>query len=79
MKSQDFQIRIKVIQARQLDGNNIHPICRIKCFNIYKNTKIMRSTNSPFWNEVFFFNFHQSPAELFDQPIEFQVYNSLKY
>lgn len=44
-----------------------------------KNTKTMRSTNSPYWNEVFFFNFNSSPANLFEETIEFQVYNSLKY
>ncbi len=78
-KPQDFQIRIKIFQARHLDGNNIHPMCRIKCANIEKHTKIIRSTNNPFWAEVFFFNFNISPADLFDQAIEFQVFNSLNF
>jgi hypothetical protein len=78
-KLQDFQIRIKVFQARQLDGNNIHPMTRIKCANQQKHTKTMRSTNSPYWDEVFFFNFNSSQADLFDQMIEFQVYNALSY
>jgi hypothetical protein len=78
-KPQDFQVRVKVFEARQLDGNNIHPMCRIKCANISKFTKTRRSTNNPYWDEVFFFNFHLSPAEFFDQTIEFQVYNSVSY
>jgi hypothetical protein len=51
-KVQDFQIRIKVFQARQLDGSNIHPMCRVTCSNVFKHTKTMKSTNSPYWDEV---------------------------
>lgn len=72
-KRQDFQIRIKVFQARQLDGNNISPRCSIKCSNVTKYTKTMKSTNSPFWDEVFFFNFISSEKELFKDVIEFNV------
>ena len=78
-KLQDFQIRIKVYEARQLDGNNIHPMCRIKCSNTLKNTKKIRSTNNPYWDEVFFFNFHSSAVDLFDENIEFQVFNSQSF
>lgn len=52
---------------------------RIKCADTQKHTKTMKSTNSPFWDEVFFFNFNAAPADLFDQLIEFQVYNSTGY
>ena len=75
-KPQDFQIRIKLLQARQLEGNNINPKCQVKCSNFEKFTKTLRSTNNPSWNEVFFFNFNKSPAELLDQMIEFHVFNS---
>ena len=75
---QDFQIRIKVIEGRQLDGNNIHPLCCVKCSTHIKYTKTMRSTINPYWNEVFFFSYHCSPTELFDELIEFKVFNSLK-
>lgn len=78
-KAQDFQIRIKIFQARQLDGNNINPMCRVRCHNVHRYTKTMRSTNSPYWDEVFFFNFNASPADLFEQSIEFQVYNALQF
>lgn len=65
-KLQDFQIRIKVFEARQLEGNNINPMCQIKCSNLSKYTKKKVSTNSPFFDEVFFFNFNTSQSELFD-------------
>ncbi|XP_052821675.1 myoferlin isoform X1 [Octopus bimaculoides] len=77
-KKQDFQIRVKVLEARQLMGSNIQPLARIKVYNQTKQTRVKKSTNSPFWNESFFFNFNISPSELFDELIEFQVFNSRK-
>ncbi|KAK6186023.1 hypothetical protein SNE40_008141 [Patella caerulea] len=77
-KPQDFQVRIKILEARQLQGANIQPVTRVTCFNQMKQTRVKKSTNSPFWNESFFFNFHASPAELFDELIEFKVFNSKK-
>ncbi len=75
-KKEDFQIRIKVFEARQLEGNNISPMVRIKCSNMIKTTKTIKSTNEPYWDEIFFFNFNASQAELFDQPLDFSVYNT---
>ncbi|KAI3388907.1 hypothetical protein SNEBB_006737 [Seison nebaliae] len=76
-KQQDFQIRIKIIEARQLEGGNIHPVCRVKCHNQSRQTRIKRSTSNPIWSEIFFFNFSQiSEQELFDEFLEFEVYNS---
>ena len=68
-----LQIRIKVVEARQLQGANISPVTKVACSNQMKATRVQKSTNSPFWNEVFFFNFHSSPAELFDELVTFQV------
>ncbi|KAL5022080.1 hypothetical protein ScPMuIL_001235 [Solemya velum] len=75
-KPQDFQIRIKVLEARQLQGGNIQPVCKVTAYNQAKQTRVKKSTNSPFWNEAFFFNFKTSPADLFDELIEFKVLNA---
>lgn len=75
-KPQDFQIRIKIFQARQLDGNNLHPVCRVRVVGSVKQTKIQKGTNQPYFNEVFFFNLNMSEAELCDEMIEFEVCNS---
>ncbi|UJR29942.1 hypothetical protein I4U23_017489 [Adineta vaga] len=75
-KSQDFQIRVKIFQARQLDGSNIHPICRVRIQNLIKQTKIQKGTNHPYFNEVFFFNINLSERDLCDEIIEFEVCNS---
>lgn len=77
-KKQPFQIRIKVLEARQLQGTNIQPLARVNVYNQTKQTRVKKSTHSPFWNESFFFNFNMSPADLFDELIEFQVFNSRK-
>ncbi|CAF5029105.1 unnamed protein product [Rotaria sp. Silwood1] len=75
-KTQDFQVRIKIFQARQLDGSNLHPVCRVRIFSSVKQTKIQKGTNQPYFNEVFFFNINMSEAELCDEMIEFEVCNS---
>ena len=67
------QFRVKIVEARQLAGANISPVCRMQCHKQAAQTRIKHSTNAPFWNETFFFSFHLPPAELFDEPIEFQV------
>ncbi|CAF4514045.1 unnamed protein product [Rotaria socialis] len=75
-KSQDFQVRIKIFQARQLDGSNLHPVCRVRVFSTVKQTKIQKGTNQPYFNEIFFFNINMSEAELCDEMVEFEVCNS---
>jgi len=69
-----MQLRVKVVEARQLSGANISPVCRLQCHKQSAQTRIKPSTNAPFWNETFFFSFRLPPAELFDQSVEFQVY-----
>uniref|UniRef100_A0A183B5V1 C2 domain-containing protein n=1 Tax=Echinostoma caproni TaxID=27848 RepID=A0A183B5V1_9TREM len=71
-----LQIRVKVVEARQLQGGNVSPVCRITCWNRTEETHVKNSTNSPYWNEIFFFNYHEAPATLLDQAIRFSVFNS---
>ena len=47
-----FQIRIKVFEARQLAGGNIHPVVRVSAADQDKSTKIKKCTNNPAFNEV---------------------------
>ncbi|KAH8869935.1 Dysferlin [Schistosoma japonicum] len=75
-KKQDFQIRVKIIEARQLQGANISPICKVTCWKESKDTRVRNCTNSPFWDQIFFFNFFDSAAELLDQHLIFTVYDS---
>uniref|UniRef100_A0A4W4GVV4 C2 domain-containing protein n=1 Tax=Electrophorus electricus TaxID=8005 RepID=A0A4W4GVV4_ELEEL len=71
-KLQDFQIRIRIIEGRQLPGNNIKPVVKVSICGQNHRTRIRRG-NNPFFDEMFFFNFNMLPSELFDENIYIQV------
>ncbi|XP_063818137.1 myoferlin isoform X2 [Pseudophryne corroboree] len=74
-KIQDFQIRIRVIEGRQLSGNNIKPVVKISVGGQTHRTRIKRG-NNPFFDEVFFYNVNITPLELFDESVILRLYNS---
>ncbi|KAG8009074.1 Myoferlin, partial [Nibea albiflora] len=74
-KPQDFQIRVRIIEARQLSGNNIKPVVKVNVCGQTHRTRIKRG-NNPFFDEMFFYNVHMLPSDLFDKHISFRVYNS---
>jgi len=75
-KPTDFQVRIKIIEGRQLPGGNINPTIRVSLGDEVKNTRVKHSTNKPYYDETFFFNFNERPNELFDKMVHFEVYNA---
>ncbi|XP_039234377.1 dysferlin-like, partial [Pipra filicauda] len=77
-KPQDFQIRVRVIEARQLPGINIRPVVKVTAAGHTKRTRI-RKGNSPFFDETFFFNVFESPSELFDTPVFITVVDSRSF
>ncbi|XP_041670961.1 myoferlin-like isoform X6 [Cheilinus undulatus] len=74
-KPQDFQIRVRIIEARQLPGNNIKPVVKVSVCGDTHRTRIRRG-NNPFFDEMFFYNVHMLPSDLFDKNINFRIYNS---
>ncbi|XP_069756648.1 myoferlin-like [Narcine bancroftii] len=74
-KPQDFQVRVRIISARQLLGNNVKPVVKVTVCNQTHRTRIRRG-NNPHFDEIFFFNVTRSPEELFDETIQIKVYNS---
>ncbi|KAI5627367.1 myoferlin, partial [Silurus asotus] len=74
-KPQDFQIRVRIIEGRQLPGNNIKPVVKIHVCGETHRTRIKRG-NNPFFDEMFFYNVNMLPSDLFDQHISIRVYNS---
>ncbi|XP_049552629.1 myoferlin isoform X3 [Orcinus orca] len=74
-KPQDFQIRVRVIEGRQLSGNNIKPVVKVHICGQTHRTRIKRG-NNPFFDELFFYNVHLTPSELMDEVISIRVYNS---
>uniref|UniRef100_A0A671PIH2 Myoferlin-like n=1 Tax=Sinocyclocheilus anshuiensis TaxID=1608454 RepID=A0A671PIH2_9TELE len=59
-KPQDFQIRVRVIEGRQLTGNNIKPVVKVNVCGQTHRTRIRRG-NNPFFDEVFWFS--MSPSD----------------
>ncbi|CAB1338056.1 unnamed protein product [Coregonus sp. 'balchen'] len=74
-KPQDFQIRVRIIEARQLPGNNIKPVVKVNVCGQTHRTRIKRG-NNPFFDEMFFYNVNMLPLDLFDQYISIRVYDS---
>ncbi|XP_041511848.1 fer-1-like protein 5 [Microtus oregoni] len=74
-KPQHFQVRLKVFEARQLLGNNIKPVVKINIGGHRHLTRI-KMGNNPFFNEMFFQNFHEVPAKFFEENILIRVVDS---
>ncbi|XP_053721165.1 myoferlin-like isoform X2 [Synchiropus splendidus] len=74
-KPQDFQIRVRIIEARQLSGNNVKPVVKVGVCGQTHRTRIKRG-NNPFFDEMLFYNVHMLPSELFEQNLSFRVFNS---
>uniref|UniRef100_T1JBU8 C2 domain-containing protein n=1 Tax=Strigamia maritima TaxID=126957 RepID=T1JBU8_STRMM len=79
LKAQDFQVCITVIEARQLAGLNMDPVVCVQLGSSKKYTGVKESTNCPYYNEYFVFDFHMAPAMLFDKIITLTVYHSRKF
>ncbi|KAB1256675.1 Fer-1-like protein 5 [Camelus dromedarius] len=71
-KPQHFQVRVKVFEARQLMGNDIKPVVKVVIGGHQHHTRI-KMGNNPFFNEIFFQNFHEVPAKFFDETILIQT------
>ncbi|KAK7910021.1 hypothetical protein WMY93_014705 [Mugilogobius chulae] len=74
-KPQDLQVRIRIIEARQLPGINIKPVVKVTVAGQSKRTRI-RKGNNPEFDETFFLNFFETPSDLFDEPIFITVCDS---
>uniref|UniRef100_A0A674B158 Myoferlin n=1 Tax=Salmo trutta TaxID=8032 RepID=A0A674B158_SALTR len=54
-KPQDFQIRVRVLEGRQLPGNNIKPVVKVNVCGQTHRTRIKRG-NNPFFDEWLLLN-----------------------
>ncbi|XP_017781557.1 PREDICTED: otoferlin-like isoform X2 [Nicrophorus vespilloides] len=78
LKAQDFQVCLTIIEARQLAGLNMDPVVCIQVGDQKKYTSVKESTNCPYYNEYFVFDFHMPPIMLFDKIITLSVLHSRK-
>ncbi|PSN37734.1 Otoferlin [Blattella germanica] len=60
-------------KARQLAGLNMDPVVCIQVGDQKKYTSVKESTNCPYYNEYFVFDFHMPPVMLFDKIITLSV------
>ncbi|XP_026792840.2 dysferlin isoform X1 [Pangasianodon hypophthalmus] len=74
-KPQDLQVRVRIIEGRQLPGINIKPVVKVTVGGQTKRTRIKKG-NNPFFDETFFLNFFETPTDLFDEPIFITVFDS---
>ncbi|KAM6170713.1 fer-1-like protein 6 [Erethizon dorsatum] len=75
VKSQNYQISITIIEARQLVGENIDPVVTIEIGDEKKQSTVKEGTNSPFYNEFFVFDFIGPQVHLFDKIIKISVFH----
>eukprot|EP00051_Salpingoeca_urceolata_P011456 m.141941 g.141941 ORF g.141941 m.141941 type:complete len:2152 (+) comp17129_c0_seq1:436-6891(+) len=76
-KKSEYQIRVRVIQARALQGaGSLDPVCKVTINGERKHTRRHRSTNAPYFNEILFFSFNEAPVKLFNELINLEVFNA---
>ncbi|XP_063260879.1 fer-1-like protein 4 isoform X2 [Prinia subflava] len=75
---QSFQVGINVIEAQKLVGVNINPFVVVKVGEEKRHTATQKSTNCPFYNEYFLFDFYEPREILFHRLIEISVFHSKK-
>ncbi|XP_047135991.1 otoferlin isoform X1 [Hydra vulgaris] len=75
VKEIDYQVQLRIIEARQLSGMQLDPVCTITIGNQKKHTAVKEQTNTPFWDEFFVFDFKMPAQVLFDKIINFQVFS----
>ncbi|KFQ58893.1 Fer-1-like 4, partial [Pelecanus crispus] len=75
---QSFQVGINIIEAQKLVGVNINPFVVVKVGEEKRHTATQNSTNCPFYNEYFLFEFHEPRDILFHRLIEISVFHSKK-
>ncbi|NWV66140.1 FR1L4 protein, partial [Malurus elegans] len=75
---QSFQVGINVIEAQKLVGVNINPFVVVRVGEEKRHTATQKSTNCPFYNEYFLFDFYEPRDILFHRLIEISVFHSKK-
>ncbi|KAG1949657.1 fer-1-like protein [Pimephales promelas] len=72
-KVKSFQVNVNVIEAQKLVGVNINPAVYVTIGDEKRHTATQKSTNCPFYNENFMFEFQETQDVLFDKVIQISV------
>uniref|UniRef100_A0A9J8AXH0 Fer-1 like family member 4 n=1 Tax=Cyprinus carpio carpio TaxID=630221 RepID=A0A9J8AXH0_CYPCA len=76
-KVKSFQVNVNVIEAQKLVGVNINAAVYVTIGDEKKHTATQKSTNCPFYNENFMFEFQETQDVLFDKVIEISVVHKM--
>uniref|UniRef100_A0A673LSV4 Otoferlin n=1 Tax=Sinocyclocheilus rhinocerous TaxID=307959 RepID=A0A673LSV4_9TELE len=71
-----FMNLVTVIEARQLIGLNMDPVVCVEIGEEKKYTSMKESTNCPYYNEYFVFDFHVPPDVMSDKILKISVIHS---
>ncbi|XP_077108019.1 fer-1-like protein 4 [Ranitomeya variabilis] len=77
-KPRNFQIAVTIIQAQKLVGVNIDPVVHVKVGDEKKHTVTQKSTNCPYYNQYFLYEFLEPRELVFDKLIEISVVHAKK-
>ncbi|XP_069807910.1 fer-1-like protein 4 [Dendropsophus ebraccatus] len=77
-KPRNFQIAVTIIQAQKLVGVNIDPVVHVKVGDEKRHTVTQKSTNCPYYNQYFTFEFLEPRELVFDKIIEIAVVHAKK-
>uniref|UniRef100_A0A673LN86 Otoferlin n=1 Tax=Sinocyclocheilus rhinocerous TaxID=307959 RepID=A0A673LN86_9TELE len=69
-------LNIQIIEARQLIGLNMDPVVCVEIGEEKKYTSMKESTNCPYYNEYFVFDFHVPPDVMSDKILKISVIHS---
>ncbi|XP_015243518.1 PREDICTED: fer-1-like protein 4 [Cyprinodon variegatus] len=72
---QSFQVNVNILEAQKLVGVNINPAVFISVGGQKKHTATQKSTNCPFYNENFQFEFQEAQQIFLDKVIEIKVFH----
>jgi len=69
-------VTITIIEARQLSGTNMDPVVEVKVGEEARYTSQKSSTNCPYYNEVFVYDFNIPRDVFLDKMIVLTVLHS---
>ncbi|KAF6025306.1 hypothetical protein EB796_016391 [Bugula neritina] len=72
---QDFQVSISIIEIRKLQGLNLNPMVEIHVGDVKKKTSSKESTNCPFFDEYFVFDYHLPKQSVLEKIVTFTVFS----
>ncbi|CAI2734909.1 unnamed protein product [Schistosoma spindalis] len=74
-KSNQFQLGINVVEARKLVGTNINPMITVTVGKSVQKTVTKYSTNCPFYDNYFAFDFDRPKISVLTEIIRIRVFN----